>query len=989
MATVGQLVVELIAQDKNLQKGLVAAVQAAKNAQTKISEISLSPDVDLGQLEAKLRNGTATIADFAGASKEELEEFKRGVQEGVTQASRELSSSAELGAKAIRNISAATQPADNALNQHGVVIEGTRQKYRQFFYDQRLQDRALNEARGAVSTLSGLYLLLGQNTTASSDSVIVLNGAIAQGIQTASGLEFVLFSLGQSAEKLPSSLSTIATSIAGLAGPISLAVGAGALLLTFFQQSGQEASKAIEAGLRDFNDEVGKLSRPQQARLFADVDTELNQVKDSLQTLINQRSRLSASRPELNIEGATPEQLAQIDQSIEKLERRRDVLEKEHETLKAIVETSEAIDFANQLSQKSLEKNTSETQTRERQIKSLRKEIDALLSDENKSQSVNEQIRQKKEQLVRLEREQRQALQTSLEAEQEKTAQLQKQVELGFATRQSLIEQLQSQKQTAEKQGDVNASLEAQLAIEQQLRSQREDSLAIVELKVRLGILATSALEKELNAQLATAKSLKEKLSIKERLLELSQQERDAELDLQSARVGLIKEPNERKRQEEELRFEKEIAAIRQRTDFTPEQKNEAIRIAEVEHENNLLEIRRARTEEVSRLRIQLIEDEHQRKLAALDAELARELGNLELVNPANESAFEEARLTFDLKRKNIERARAEENLRRLAEIEDIQQETRLLEIGNQYDFEEAQLTARYNRERQQIIDVGGDKELQEAKLGNLRIRYETELAQLVERRTQSELNSLVQFGSILSSIGQKFGNDLLLKLGQALQIAIQISKALKSSSGKTDSLDVIGSFLSLLSFFSEGGPVGSLPRGSYVVNARSAQRYEPLLDAFGAATVKGGVEGKDSVPFQIEGGGVALLTPGEKIVEPDFAVIAKAINENKSIADILPGNKKFQRGGSIGGELLSVVAPFLDLGLDGRVELPVQSLRVNYELLASELRAMRSEIESLRADTIEAFGKPVEAAVDIDNGTMFLRKHIYDAVEYLKESQS
>jgi hypothetical protein len=55
--------------------------------------------------------------------------------------------------------------------------------------------------------------------------------------------------------------------------------------------------------------------------------------------------------------------------------------------------------------------------------------------------------------------------------------------------------------------------------------------------------------------------------------------------------------------------------------------------------------------------------------------------------------------------------------------------------------------------------------------------------------------------------------------------------------------------------------------------------QHKPLLDALGAETVTGGIPHRDSVPAQSTSGERVALTPGERILPPEYALVGRLIN--------------------------------------------------------------------------------------------------------------
>ncbi|MBW7887457.1 MAG: hypothetical protein H3C35_03725 [Bacteroidetes bacterium] len=158
--------------------------------------------------------------------------------------------------------------------------------FRDFYKEQRIQDRTTREATQAVVGFTvGLATLI--NTGGESNKTVErLTHSLLAGVTAAQGAEFSFTAIGIAGRNLGGSLGKVATFLSQNAGWMGAIVGVGVGLVTLFRQSNEEAKKAAEEGLKKYNEMLDRIAErmqdftPETAKARKDALTlELNQVE--------------------------------------------------------------------------------------------------------------------------------------------------------------------------------------------------------------------------------------------------------------------------------------------------------------------------------------------------------------------------------------------------------------------------------------------------------------------------------------------------------------------------------------------------------------------------------------------------------------------------------------------------------------------------------------------------------------------------------------
>lgn len=177
-----------------------------------------------------------------------MKEFETSIKkaEGLSKALK--SSMSELGTLTVDP----SGKLNRTLDDYSVKTGNATQSTREFFREQRMQDRIFKESvqsiTGAVFALS----LFTQGSDKAASTTKTVTQSLLAGVGAANAAEFGFYGLGKSLSGLPGIVGRFGSALSGLGGPIGMAVGIGAALITFFQQTNAEAKKAADEGLKDY-----------------------------------------------------------------------------------------------------------------------------------------------------------------------------------------------------------------------------------------------------------------------------------------------------------------------------------------------------------------------------------------------------------------------------------------------------------------------------------------------------------------------------------------------------------------------------------------------------------------------------------------------------------------------------------------------------------------------------------------------------------------
>jgi hypothetical protein len=985
--TFGQAIFRLLIEDKEFRAAFSQAVQTAQVSTKKIGDLTnvklKAPD--MADIERKLEAGTAKLQDFGLTATKASQSFGEGFRQGVRQ-----------GLADVRKEFEAT---GQTFTTHGQSVDNLSQRYRQFFREQRLQDRIVGEGRQSIMALASGMSFLAAGTAQQAGETNNLNVAMLQGIGTMQGVEFLLFSVGNIANRTTGAMSRLAATLGSLATPISIAVAAGVFFISMLRETNDEANAAVTEGLAKLDNLLERLNEEQRVKLLVDVEglkSDLDRALASVnpEKILTLNATFKAEAPEQAAKtiGAVNEQLAKkLDLERQSESANTSLLQTISATHGALEANKDALDANRALTAQAVTDNTAITTFNELQLKSIQEQSDKLglvldklkkkvdaesesvatsrlivrslasSSDEYVKQEarllfITESLKRNRDLLTdemltqtqitalidereRIERERAARTKSSLDMAKADVEIAQKKFELGKGTEAQVQAALEKRLEIATKQKDETEILQAQLDLQKLASQAIRDKLTLLELEHSLGVVTTQELLNGLNAAKASAPTRLERLQIEEKIRSILK----AQTDELTAQAEKFRQQNlERIKRLEESR----INLVTNR--FDREKVLEERRFAEETRELQ------------ERLAFVGALDEEQQEQRKRDIET---LANLRLAHERNLQDIEKRRI-------------------------DAMNEIKLAAIGTEQDAAIARIDERYRLLEQRATETFANEQERAIVIAELRKRKEQEV--------QFYLNGIAAEGiNRIASALSALGDEGISKFARMLQIAVQIAQTLERANlglEGGDPLSVIASFLPILGLFEEGGEI---PGGSYVVNAEQSRRHAAILDSVGAMEVSGGIPGRDSVPLRIRGtDGVALLAPGERVVAPRYAFLGKAINEGKvtfragggSIGGLVATFREFKNAG---GSSLPLTAEFVaevrrmvtgDRTLDvlNAIADRMQELNERVQTVAEETAMVRQEV-----------GKPLRGEVEFIDGKMFLRKELSEALDFERERSS
>lgn len=932
--SIGNIILRLLVDNKAFKEGLVNALQLVQITSQQIKDLTAFkiPEPDVKALDLALETGEARIRDF---------------------------------------IATANEPKDNppvippevpeSYDRHTQKIGEGEKALRQFFREQRLQDRVTGEARQSVLALTTSLGFLNVGNTGASSTTKALQESMLAGIGTANGLEFALFGLGQAGGKLPGVLGSIATGAASMAGPIATAVGVGALLITFFQKSNEEAQKAVDEGLKNFDEALNRLSRPQTLRLAQNVKEQIDLINKEIDRLKFGKTFQFATAAggvvevtKLNEEEQKRLGLLNQDAAIlQEILRRTEDQRREAETLLR----------AQKVQEDQLLKVGSELQKQDTLIKRLNEEIETRVDAERQTALTVEEIRAKTDQLNKLEAERARNLQSTLDALRQNVNEVETLHQLGQAYDQQLLDGLEKLRQQQIEQGQSVEALQTELKIQQALQQMAADDVTVAETKRRLGLATIADVQKALDAQLALATTEKDQIAIKEKKRQLTISEVEAEVSLA-----------EKAFQRGFITSEMLIEQYRQLQSITTERTKQAeleekiitAQATELEY----LRQREQAQQEFSRKLFELtqvtITNEFESRTAAEQRRFESEQKNIEEKYSLS-FVREDGLIQLSLEGQELARANEEANQAALALIERdrirARHELELFMLGDTFAAQVQRINDEHDAAEELARKLYSNKDQLDAALARIRQSRNQQIADAELANVQRVLGSAQTIAGSIVSIVQNIeepAEGFLANFMKALQVAQAIVTVITT-------IKALGSFFGLASGgFAPASRVTyaasgtEIPGGSFVVKKSAAEKNKPLLEALGAREVTGGIPGRDSVAAVTPGGGVVMMMPGEMVVDPKFAPIAAAINEGRirmmaGGGRVDPFQQVIHLATTYQREALNPGGLPIPAGVVQQIQMELNGgfNKETFDALIEEVRGLRAEVRDLRSETI------------------------------------
>src|SRR3990172_9464829 len=334
------------------------------------------------------------------------------------------------------------------LGKTGKAADGAEKSYRQWFQQQRFQNRIAREVVGSLSGLAFALSFVAGQSGESNKEFKQFSHALLIGVTGMNAAEFSAFSLGRSMSKLPGTLGQVGVGLARASTAIGIIVGVGAALFTFFSKTSEEAKKAAEEGVQKFITALLALAAPAQ-----------------IKTLEETKNRLAAIRAEMELLGEVSEVrlLAEFGplptEPLNTAQKERlEALKKEKEQLtdieKAYERMSEATKIGLEWAQKEVDvtfEHGTDLQRINAQLKQLTQEKETGLAFDKESAKFVEltdiQIRNRATQIVQLTNEKKKLTEDIVTKTAEETAGAAKNYEFGSITANQYIVQLKAIKE--------------------------------------------------------------------------------------------------------------------------------------------------------------------------------------------------------------------------------------------------------------------------------------------------------------------------------------------------------------------------------------------------------------------------------------------------------------------------------------------------------------------------------------------------------------
>ncbi len=178
----------------------------------------------------------------------DMKEFETSVKkaEGLSKALK--TSMSELGTLTVDP----SGKLKKTLDDYSVSTEHATESTRHFFREQRMQDRIFKESIGSITGAVFAFSLLTKEAEGASGATKRVRESLMAGVEAANAAEFGFFGIGKTLSRVPGVVGAFGSSLMGLGGPIAMAIGLGASLVSFFTQVNEESKKAADEGIKKY-----------------------------------------------------------------------------------------------------------------------------------------------------------------------------------------------------------------------------------------------------------------------------------------------------------------------------------------------------------------------------------------------------------------------------------------------------------------------------------------------------------------------------------------------------------------------------------------------------------------------------------------------------------------------------------------------------------------------------------------------------------------
>jgi hypothetical protein len=349
----------------------------------------------------------------------------------------------------------------NALNdsvdRSNKTTASGKQMLRDFYREQRIQDRTTREATQAVIGFTvGLSALM-MTGKESNTTVMAFNRSLLTGVTAMQGAEFTAASLSIAGRNLSGTLGNVAQFLGKNAGMIGAVIGVGAGLIAFFKSVDEEARKASEGGLADFEKRLSSMTGSDQGKvrqfLLGEIEAKQKEVN---------AAALAIQKAEARVFGFQGKQTKERKAELTLAEEKGKVVGEELVTLQSYLTTTDSIIKNTSILNKFNEQNNAILLKAGTEIQ----KIDIKLSELNKKKDqgilVDTDGLKIADKIATLEKQKKELLQTTEEGLLKQVSTLQRQYQLGKMTADEYIRQLNAVKvklTDSEKQADIDKEI--------------------------------------------------------------------------------------------------------------------------------------------------------------------------------------------------------------------------------------------------------------------------------------------------------------------------------------------------------------------------------------------------------------------------------------------------------------------------------------------------------------------------------------------------
>ncbi len=416
-------------------------------------------------------------------------------------------------------------------------LKSGKEHLREFYREQRIQDRTTREASQAVIGftvgLAALFSTSGKVEGATKN----LTQSLLAGVTAAQGMEFSTAAVGIAGRNLPGIFGKISNSLIANAGTIGAVVGVGAGLISFFMNVNEEAKKAAEEGLSDFEKKLKDMPIGQQGKVQGFLESRLTQSKKDLEKA--QKDILSIPEFLPGKENTYRESNPAYTQQIQLIQAKKD----------DIALTEKYLDKAKEISEEARLQKDYEEYTKNVIIQTGTRiqKIDARLAEINKKKAqgvaVDENGKKLADEEQKLQKERKELTQSTDDAQNELVKRAKESYSTGKLTTDEYIKQLETARAIlidAEKKAAVDREI---LAVKKQ-QAEQEIAIALAVKSAQINFkkeIETIRLQGEENYLKAAAKTEYQKLAIARTIaLERINIENDAEQKILDAKIKAV-----------------------------------------------------------------------------------------------------------------------------------------------------------------------------------------------------------------------------------------------------------------------------------------------------------------------------------------------------------------------------------------------------------------------------------------------------------------